>query len=67
MLLHILQRTGLTSITHNNLAGNVTCAKVETPCSTVIAYVFPVLREAVSFIFITPVHFFPGAQEISVK
>lgn len=58
----------LTPAAHNYLAQNVTCAKVETPCSTVIVYVFPVLREAVSFTFTTPVHFFSlGAQKISVK
>lgn len=63
MLSYTLQRTGLTPITHSYLAQNVKCAKVETPCSTVIVYVFPVLREAVSFIFITPVHFFQALKK----
>lgn len=63
MLSYILQRTGLTPITHSYWAQNVKCAKVETPCSTVIVYVFPVLREAVSFIFITPVHFFQALKK----
>lgn len=67
ILLYVLQYIELPPPTHNYFPQNFTRAEVETSHSGVIVYVFPILRAALSFIFITPMQFFPGAQKVSVK